>query len=111
MAPGALPALPATSDEGLAVLAARGSQRAFAELYRRHREPLYRYCQGILREHADAEDAVQNTMTRALVALENGTPPAAWQAWIFSIARNHAIDQLRRRGRQRPLAEAEHLPA
>src|SRR4051812_45373814 len=50
-------------------------------------------------------------MTRALVALERGPAPAAWQAWLFSIARNHAVDQLRRRGRQGPLGEAEHLTA
>jgi RNA polymerase sigma factor (sigma-70 family) len=102
-------ALPATSDESLAALAARGSQRAFTELYRRHREPLYRYCRGILREHADAEDAVQVTMTRALVALESGTLPASWQAWLFGIAHNHAVDELRLRGRHEPLAGADHV--
>jgi RNA polymerase sigma factor (sigma-70 family) len=102
-------ALPATSDEHLVALAARGSQRAFTELYRRHREPLYRYCHNILREHADAEDAVQVAMTRALVALESGTLPASWRAWLFGIARNQAIDQLRLRGRHEPLADAHHV--
>ena len=92
-----LPALPAVSDEGLAALAARGSQRAFSELYRRHRDGLYRYCHSILRQHEDAQDAVQTTMTRALMALERQEAPHSWRAWLFGIARNEAVDQLRRR--------------
>ncbi|HEY3020280.1 MAG TPA: sigma-70 family RNA polymerase sigma factor [Solirubrobacteraceae bacterium] len=105
------PVLPAISDEGLATLAARGSQRAFTELYRRHHGPLYRYCHAILRQHDDAQDAVQATMTRALVALESREPPASWRAWLFSIARNESVDQLRRRRRHAGLHDAENVPA
>src|SRR3954469_180568 len=61
--------LPAMTDEALVAAAADGVSEAFGELYRRHREVVYRYCLGIVRCPEDAHDAVQLTMTRALVAL------------------------------------------
>jgi DNA-directed RNA polymerase specialized sigma24 family protein len=58
-----------SSDERLARLVSRGSARAFAALYQRHHQALYRYCRSIVRDEDDAQDALQSAMTRALVAL------------------------------------------
>ena len=90
---------PRLGDERLARLAARGSQRAFAAVYERHHQALYRYCRSILRDDADAQDALQSTFTRALSAIKRGQRTAPLRPWLFRIAHNEAISVLRRRRR------------
>jgi DNA-directed RNA polymerase specialized sigma24 family protein len=79
---------PALGDERLARLAARGSQRAFAAVYERHHQALYRYCRSILRDDTDAQDALQSTFTRALSAIKRGQRSAPLRPWLFRIAHN-----------------------
>ena len=57
------------ADERLARRAQRGDERAFAAIFERYHQRLYRYCLGILANPEDAQDALQNTMVRALRAL------------------------------------------
>jgi RNA polymerase sigma factor (sigma-70 family) len=89
--------LPRLGDERLARLAARGSDRAFAAMYERYHQQLYRYCRSILRNDADAQDALQSTFTRALSALKRDKRSAPVRPWLFRIAHNEAISVLRRR--------------
>ena len=95
------------SDERLARLTAAGSDRAFAVLYERHHQALYRYCRTIVRHDEDARDVLQTTMARALAALGRGVPDAPMRPWLFRIAHNEAISLLRRR---RPAVELEQAP-
>ena len=90
------------ADERLARMAAAGHERAFAVVYERHQQPLYRYCRSILRNDADAQDALQSTFTAAFAALGRGRPDAPIRPWLFRIAHNEAVSVLRRR---RPTAE------
>ncbi len=94
------------SDELLAGQAGRGSERAFATLYERYHQPLYRYCRSIVRDDADAQDALQSTFARALSALKRQQRNAPLRPWLFRIAHNEAISLIRRRGRD-SVAEAE----
>ena len=104
--------LPRLGDERLARLAARGNPRAFAAVYERYHQVLYRYCRSILRDDADAQDALQSTFTRALSALKRGQRSAPLRPWLFRIAHNEAISVLRRRGRgEESLAEVSLPPA
>ena len=84
-------------DERLAGLVRQGDQRAFATIYERYHQPLYRYCRSILHNDADAQDAVQTTVVSAFVALQNGRRDAPLRPWLFRIAHNAAISALRRR--------------
>jgi RNA polymerase sigma factor (sigma-70 family) len=94
-------------DERLARLAAGGSERAFAVLYERHHQSLYRYARTIVRHDEDARDVLQTTMARALTALgRRGVPDAPMRPWLFRIAHNEAVSVLRRRGRTIELEEA-----
>jgi RNA polymerase sigma factor (sigma-70 family) len=86
-------------DELLARYVARGSDRAFAVLYERYHQPLYRYCRSILRDDSDAQDALQSTFTGALAALRREQRSAPLRPWLFRIAHNEAISLIRRRGR------------
>jgi RNA polymerase sigma factor (sigma-70 family) len=99
--------LPRLADEGLARLAARGNTRAFAVIYERYHQTLYRYCRSILKDDVDSQDALQSTFTRALSALQRGQRSAPLRPWLFRIAHNEAISLLRRRRRgQEPLGDA-----
>lgn len=86
-------------DELLARQASHGSERAFAALYERYHQPLYRYCRSILRNDADSQDALQSTFTGALQALRRGQRNAPLRPWLYRIAHNEAISLLRRRTR------------
>jgi RNA polymerase sigma factor (sigma-70 family) len=90
------------SDERLARLVSMGDERAFATLYERYHQLLYRYCRSMLRHDADAQDALQSAMTGAYAALRRSKRDAPVRPWLFRIAHNESISVLRRR---RPAAE------
>lgn len=69
----------------------------FHALYDEHHEGLYRFCLGLLRHADDARDVIQSTMVKALQALRAGTEPRSPRAWLYTIARNEAVDLLRAR--------------
>lgn len=91
-------------DERLARRAAAGDSRAFAAIYQRYQADLYRYCLAILGNAADAQDALQNTMMRALRALPGEEREINLKPWLYRVARNEAINLLRAR---RETAEAD----
>jgi RNA polymerase sigma factor (sigma-70 family) len=95
------------SDELLARHATRGSQRAFAAIYERYHQPLYRYCRSIVREDADAQDALQSAFTKALAALRQGSVNAPLRPWLYRIAHNEAVSAIRRRRDRPPAFEDE----
>jgi RNA polymerase sigma-70 factor (ECF subfamily) len=77
-----------------------GADAAFDELYRSSRDDVYAYAAGLLRDRAAAEDVTATAFERAYRKRRRfdprkGTP----RAWLFGIARNAALDELRRRKR------------
>ncbi len=104
-------AVPATlrlrSEGSLRSRAARGDAAAFAAVYERHHQALYRYCRSILRHEEDAQDALQSTMTRAFAALQDERRDFDLKPWLFRIAHNEAVSILRRR---RETAELDDVP-
>jgi RNA polymerase sigma-70 factor, ECF subfamily len=93
--------------------APRAGDLAFDQLYRSSRDDVYAYVASLLRDAAAAEEVTAAAFERAYRKRhrfdpERGEP----RAWLFSIARNAALDELRRRGRQAELtAEPEDLDA
>src|SRR4051794_15874343 len=84
-------------DDRLARLAASGDSRAFAVIYERYHQPIYRYCHSILQDPDDAADALQNAMLKAMRSLERTERDIALKPWLFRIAHNEAISLVRRR--------------
>ncbi|HEY2397746.1 MAG TPA: RNA polymerase sigma factor [Solirubrobacteraceae bacterium] len=74
-----------------------GDERAFAALYNRYHQELYRYCRSLLRHEADAQDALQAAFAAAFAALQRGQRDAPLRPWLYRIAHNEAITVLRRR--------------
>jgi RNA polymerase sigma-70 factor (ECF subfamily) len=78
-----------------------GDQDAFAALYMRYFDRVYTYLKAIFRDDPhEAEDVTQQVFVRAFEGLpryeRRGHP---FRAWLFTIVRNQAMSQLRRRGR------------
>ncbi len=85
--------------------APREADLAFELLYRGNRDDVYAYVASILRDRAAAEEVTAAAFERAYrkrsrFDRRRGEP----RAWLFGIARNAALDELRRRGRQAELA-------
>lgn len=97
-------------DDRLARLAAAGSRDAFASIYTRHHQGVYRYCRSILGSSEDAADALQSTMANALVALEGESRDIALKPWLYRIAHNEAINLARRRRPQDSADRLEDVP-
>jgi RNA polymerase sigma factor (sigma-70 family) len=102
-------ALAAASDERLASLVAAGSERAFAAIYRRYHQRLYRYCLAVLRNDADAQDVLQAAFTAAYGALAEQRRAAPLRPWLFRIVHNEAVSLLRRRRDEHELSEADGI--
>lgn len=98
-------ALGLLSDERLAARAAGSGREAFAVLFGRHHQAVYRYSLAILRNPEDAADVLQTTMLKALQTLASGRKDMAVRPWLFRVAHNEAVSLLRRRGRQVELGE------
>jgi RNA polymerase sigma-70 factor (ECF subfamily) len=74
------------------------SWRRFLEVYEPLRPVLYRFCRYLSQSPWDAEDLVQDTLARAFATLGGSTePPGDRRAWLFRVASNLWIDQVRRR--------------
>jgi RNA polymerase sigma factor (sigma-70 family) len=96
------------TDAQLARRAAAGNDDAFEKLYERYQPRLEAYCRSIVRHDEDARDAVQNAMTKALVALRRDNDTTNVQGWLFRIAHNEAISVLRRRRPETELHDVMH---
>ena len=86
------------SDEALAVEAKHGSEEAFRELVERFHRPVYALLVRIVRQPELAEDLSQETFLKAWKALARFDPERKFSSWIFKIAHNSALDELRRSG-------------
>jgi RNA polymerase sigma factor (sigma-70 family) len=91
------------SDERLTRRACGGDERAFAAIFRRYHQPLYRFCLAIVGNPEDAQDVLQNTMVKVMRALPGEERTIELKPWLYRIAHNEAIDLLRRRRETRQL--------
>jgi RNA polymerase sigma factor (sigma-70 family) len=91
------------SDDRLAQRAVRGDERAFAAIFDRYHQSLYRYCLAVVRNSQDAEDALQNTMIKVLRALPGEERHIKLKPWLYRIAHNESIELLRHRRETRQL--------
>jgi RNA polymerase sigma-70 factor, ECF subfamily len=80
--------------------APRDADIAFDQLYRSSRDDVYAYVAGLLRDRSAAEDVTSATFERAYRKRSRFDPArGSPRAWLFGIARNAALDELRRRKR------------
>ena len=74
----------------------RGDLEALSTLLTRYQNRLYRYLLRMVRQPAEAEDLFQQTWLRVAEKIQQYDPRRTFEAWLFTLARNLAIDHLRR---------------
>ena len=84
----------------LAALAARGDTGAFEALMRRHNRMLFRTARAILRDDAEAEDALQEAYIQAYRSLASFRGEAQVSTWLARIVANEALQRLRKQTRR-----------
>jgi RNA polymerase sigma-70 factor (ECF subfamily) len=89
--------LQALADQEVVALAKAGKEAAYRELLRRYERPVFSLIFRMVRDRSLAEDLAQETFVKVLNALGSYRPEYKFSSWIFKIANNAAIDQLRRR--------------
>ena len=103
------------TDHELVAAVRRGEDRAFEQLYSRYRMRIWSYVGGILHDADRAEDVSQEVFISVLRRLRDTERPITFKPWIYQIARNACIDELRRARRTHevpfdPEGEAEGGP-
>ncbi|MCK9339383.1 MAG: sigma-70 family RNA polymerase sigma factor [Bacteroidales bacterium] len=74
-----------------------GNQRAYSELLRYYRDPLYFTLLKMMKNPSDAEDLTIEAFGKAFKNLEKYSPDFAFSTWLFRIAVNNCIDYMRRK--------------
>jgi RNA polymerase sigma factor (sigma-70 family) len=87
--------LQAQTDSRLLSLAAEGHDRAFEALVRRYRRQLLAYSFRLLNSSSRAEDAVQQGLLQAWIALQRGTEVRDAKSWFYRIVHNTALNMQR----------------
>src|ERR1700722_18746401 len=84
-------------DSEVVAAVVAGNPEGLAEAYDRYASPLYTYCRSLLREPADAADAVQDTFVIAASRLAELRDPNRLRPWLYGVARNECPRRLRAR--------------
>src|SRR5687768_7886119 len=88
------------------VRAARSGDRdAFGSLVRHCQGDVWRLVFHLVRDEAVADDVTQDAFVRAYRFLSNYRADSKFSTWMYSIARNCAMDELRRKSRRRKVME------
>ncbi len=98
-------------DERLLARIAAGDRRAFETLYDRYAAVVFGMALRMLGDRSIAEEAVQEIFWRVWQRLESFDRSRAFAPWLFGIAHNYCIDELRRRKvRPQPIYEDDDHP-
>jgi RNA polymerase sigma-70 factor (TIGR02960 family) len=87
-----------------------GDENAFAELVGPYRHELQVHCYRILGSLQDAEEALQETLLSAWQGLAGFEQRSSVRTWLYRIATNRCLDQLRAAGRRAPTGTPLRVP-
>ena len=98
-------------DRDVVAAIVAGDPAGLAAAYDRYAVPLYAYCGSMLREPADAADAVQDTFLIAAAKVRGLRDPGKLRPWLYAVARNECLRRLRAGNATSALDEAPDVPA
>jgi len=87
-------------DPALLRAAQRGDERAFSVLVRTYELPVFNYVLRTVNDRALAEDLTQDIFLRTYQGLPGFSSRCRFTTWIFQIAKNRVLDELRARERK-----------
>lgn len=85
------------TDEELVVAVLEGDRERFGDLVERYQGRLVNYLFRLLRNVDDAHDLAQEVLVKVYQVLDRYDPQYRFSTWLFRVAQNAAIDQIRRR--------------
>lgn len=88
------------TDDDLVAAAQRGDGAAMDQLLRRHYDRVHAVCRRIAGGSRDADDAAQEAMIRVVRNIDKFDGRSAFGTWVYRIATNTALDELRKRKRR-----------
>jgi RNA polymerase sigma-70 factor (ECF subfamily) len=98
------------SDEMLLLRVADSDREAFEILYHRYVRSILGLAQRKLRDHAQAEEVVQDAFTAVWRSAESYRPErGSAGGWLYTVARNATFDRMRRNGRVETISELPDL--
>ena len=86
-------------DAALMLRVKRGDRAAFAELVQKYQQPLFNFICRTLRDEAESEDVAQNVFLQVYKSRQRYQHTAKFSTWLFTIARNLCLNEIRRRSR------------
>ena len=99
----------ADPDAVLMLRVKRGDRAAFASLVEKYQQPLFNFIYRTLRDEAEAEDVAQNVFLQVYKSRARYERTAKFSTWLFTIARNLCLNELRRRSRH-PAESLDETP-
>lgn len=97
-------------EEGLVRRAQKRDEKAFAELYERYFDKIYRYVSIKIGDKVEAEDMTQQVFLKAVQSISSykwqGVP---FSAWLYRIAHNQVVDYFRKKSKQATVPLDESL--
>jgi RNA polymerase sigma factor (sigma-70 family) len=98
-------------DDAQLVVAARvGDRNAYAAIYDRYADRIHDFCASMLRNRADAADALQETFVVAFDAIDDLAEPARLRSWLYAIAHRSVRDSIDRQGTPFFTADTDLVP-
>jgi len=94
-------------DAALMLRVKKGDREAFASLVEKYQQPVMNFVHRTLRDETEAEDLAQNVFLQVYKSSSRYESTAKFSTWLFTIARNLCLNEIRRRSRRR----AESLDA
>ncbi|MFP5285944.1 MAG: RNA polymerase sigma factor, partial [Thermoanaerobaculia bacterium] len=85
------------TDEDLVAAVLEGDRDRFGDLVDRYQGRLVNYLFRLLRNVDDAHDLAQEVLVKVYQVLDRYDPQYRFSTWLFRVAQNAAIDQIRRR--------------
>ena len=83
------------NDEALVGLIRQGDRMAFEELVQRYQSKVYRLVMGVLQDHQDAEEVLQETFLRVFEKLDSFRGDSTFSSWLYRVTLNSAFMKLR----------------
>lgn len=103
----AVPLSDPTDDRSLVAAAQAGDRRSLDILLRRHYDKVHAICRRIAGSSRDADDAAQEAMISIVRGLHRFDGRSAFTTWMYRIATNAALDELRKRNRRPALHKVD----
>ena len=97
------------TDELRIIRAARQDPKAFGDLYKLYVEQIFRYLYSRLGNVHEAEDITAQTFLAAFESFDRFQQDGHFASWLFTIARNKAMDHFRQRKNTASIDEADDI--